>query len=58
MVLSEARSTCLMFGMRLIKNEYDEFVVYPVGSSRNDPCAYFTMDMDDAVNTAKEMGVG
>ena len=36
-------------------SEYEEFAVYPIGSGKSDPSAYFTTDVDDAVQTAKVM---
>ena len=57
MVLSEAKSTAAAFGMTLhFSPEFDEYVVYPAGSSENDPTAYFTSDIHDAVDTARVMG--
>lgn len=36
-------------------SEWEEFQVYPIGSNKFDPSAYFTTDVDDAVQTAKVM---
>ena len=36
-------------------NEWGEFYVYPAGTGKDHPSAYFTSCVEDAVNTATEM---
>jgi len=36
-------------------SEWQEFYVYPVGTGRDHPSAYFTNDADDALATAMVM---
>lgn len=35
--------------------DWDEFCVYPKGTGKDHPCAYFTNCVEDAVQTAKVM---
>ena len=35
--------------------EWNEFQVYPLGTSKDHPCAYFTDCVEDATQTAKVM---
>ncbi len=57
MILFDAIDTAARFGMTLFYNsEFEEYVVYPKGSSPDDPSAYFTTDINDAVDTARLMG--
>lgn len=53
MVLSEAKAECARMNMTLEKDG-DEYVIFPKGESANSSSAYFTMDMADAVCTARE----
>ena len=56
MVLYDAIATAANFGMVIYFNqEFEEYVVYPKGGSPDDPEAYFTMDIEDAVTTARRM---
>lgn len=36
-------------------SEWQEFAVYPLGTSKEHPAAYFTSDVEDATDTAKAM---
>lgn len=35
--------------------DWQEFAVYPHGTGKDHPCAYFTTCVDDAVDTARVM---
>lgn len=52
MVLSEAVAECALVGWTLRK-EGDEYVIFPSNTSPQDRRSYFTMDMEDAVSTAR-----
>ncbi len=57
MILFDAISIASRFGMTLYYNStFEEYVVYPKGTSEENPLAYFTMDINDAVDTARLMG--
>jgi hypothetical protein len=56
MTLATAKKECAALGYTLIKDrEWDQYIVKPQGARSDDPRAYFTNDLDDAVGTARAM---
>lgn len=55
MTIKEAQAICRSIGFTLRK--YDgEFQLYPIGFNSDHRWAYFTDDIEDAVETCRDMG--
>ena len=56
LTLRSARSECRRLGFTLVKLD-GEFIVKPIGARNDDSRAYFTNDLDDAVDTTHVMAM-
>lgn len=54
MKMKDAKAACRAVGFTL-KSEFDEFQVFPIGKNADHPWAYFTNDLQDAVDSANAM---